>query len=1338
MIEPSAEAIAVADLPRHQPPESVPQPLPPQAASPYRRKLRALCELIGHCAADERELEQAHLTALARHEEAVRGQLHELTAHIDQQRQLVQQEHAHRLADIQAALDRQTRDMAQAAAEERHEHQSQHQSLERTAQQEYEQEKWLADSVLEVNQERIRTEATAARKELADKLQSLEEIVTQAATLMDRYSAAAHAPTHHASTTSDDSSPGLTFASRYESAQANLSTLRHMKSPKLFVGGNPWLIGALLCLAAAAVAQWWSSAYAGNVPTSAPAWKPIVYAVIASLVVVLLVGAIIRRMAVSRLHEVHSLLLQNAAEARRASRRQADDIDETARRHTDSAEQNHQREVQRVKDKHAPSIARSRQTHGSAVAEIDSRQLHQLEILRTQAAQDQQNAENELQDRLKTISDKQITRQEMIGAQDKAERERLDAQYALSRQTIARELEEASAQSATFQQDGDGVTRVDWSHPSWRKWAPPTAFASAIRFGSLFIDPRQIAESAGGALSDNTTHPLPLPPAFNAPALLNFPDEASLFIRHGPDQRPAALRTLQLIMTRLLTGLPPGRARFTLIDPVGLGQNFAGFMHLADYEESLVGGRIWTESSQIEQRLADLTEHMETVIQKYLRNEYPTIDQYNQQAGELAEPYRFLVIADFPTGFSDESLRRLAAIAASGPRCGVHVLIACDQRQTLSQNLIHDLTARSIFLTGHDGSGDTHAHAGCFVWKQDVFEQLPLTLDPPPDEPTLTRLMEQVGRAAKRARRVEVPFDAITPPPGQLWTHDATDGIHVPIGRSGATRLQALRLGQGMAQHALVAGKTGSGKSTLLHVLITNLALWYSPDEVELYLIDFKRGVEFKTYCTHTLQHARAVAIESDREFALSILQRLDGELARRGQLFRKAGVQDLPAYRACGVTPKIQLPRTLLIIDEFQEFFSEDDRLAQEAALLLDRLVRQGRAFGIHVLLGSQTISGASALSRSTLGQMAVRIALQTSEADSQLILGDNNSAARLLDRPGEAIYNDAGGLIEANSPFQVAWLDDAQRERQLARVQAMTAAHPHEHAPLIVFEGNIPADIAHNGALTELIHHKPDAAPSVAQAYVGDPVAIRPPTAIPLRRLSGANLLIVGQNDRSALAMLNAAVISLAARHPTADAAFDIFDATVADSPLAGWFANLAAIIPHPLRIIPWRDTSSAINDLAGELAKRRSDDSIHHRSTYIIINGLQRYRLLRKSDDAFSFSADEEQKPADPARQFADLLRDGPPAGMHVLCWCDTPASLERTLDRNALREFDHRVLMQMSATDSSNLMDSPAANKLGMHRALSYSEEMGTIEKFRPYDLPPPQWMQQVSQALRDRS
>ena len=122
--------------------------------------------------------------------------------------------------------------------------------------------------------------------------------------------------------------------------------------------------------------------------------------------------------------------------------------------------------------------------------------------------------------------------------------------------------------------------------------------------------------------------------------------------------------------------------------------------------------------------------------------------------------------------------------------------------------------------------------------------------------------------------------------------------MNVPLGRAGAMKLQHLNLGKGTSQHVLMSGKTGSGKSTLLHVLITNIALRYSPNEVELYLVDFKKGVEFKAYARFALPHARVVAVESEREFGLSVLQHLNGELRRRGDMFRGLGVQDVKGFR--------------------------------------------------------------------------------------------------------------------------------------------------------------------------------------------------------------------------------------------------------------------------------------------------------------------------------------------------------------------------------------------------------------------------------------------------------
>src|SRR5438045_8955659 len=103
-------------------------------------------------------------------------------------------------------------------------------------------------------------------------------------------------------------------------------------------------------------------------------------------------------------------------------------------------------------------------------------------------------------------------------------------------------------------------------------------------------------------------------------------------------------------------------------------------MHQADYEDSNINSRIWTQTTQMEEKLAELNEHMEKVIQMYLRNEYATIAEYNAEAGTIAEKYHFLVIASFPVNFTDTAMRRLRNIAASGARCGVYTLIQWDQR----------------------------------------------------------------------------------------------------------------------------------------------------------------------------------------------------------------------------------------------------------------------------------------------------------------------------------------------------------------------------------------------------------------------------------------------------------------------------------------------------------------------------------------------------------------------------------------------------------------------------------------------------------------------------------
>ncbi|HKS17363.1 MAG TPA: hypothetical protein VJU16_08625, partial [Planctomycetota bacterium] len=156
-------------------------------------------------------------------------------------------------------------------------------------------------------------------------------------------------------------------------------------------------------------------------------------------------------------------------------------------------------------------------------------------------------------------------------------------------------------------------------HPSWddRAWDQPkmpSAFPEAVYIGDARVETKALA---GGAEGDEL-FTYPADGGVKLPLALSFPVRGSLLVTANPAGRARGLEALQSTILRILSSFPPSKAKFTIVDPVGLGQNFSALMHLADFDESLVGGRIWTETSHIERKLSELTEHVEKVIQKYL------------------------------------------------------------------------------------------------------------------------------------------------------------------------------------------------------------------------------------------------------------------------------------------------------------------------------------------------------------------------------------------------------------------------------------------------------------------------------------------------------------------------------------------------------------------------------------------------------------------------------------------------------------------------------------------------------------------------------------------------
>jgi hypothetical protein len=200
---------------------------------------------------------------------------------------------------------------------------------------------------------------------------------------------------------------------------------------------------------------------------------------------------------------------------------------------------------------------------------------------------------------------------------------------------------------------------------------------------------------------------------------------------------------------------------------------------------------------------------------------------------------------------------------------------------------------------------------------------------------------------------------------------------------------------------------------------------------------------------------------------------------------------------------------------------------------------------------------------------------------------------------------------------------------------------------------------------------------------------------------------------------------------------ARFVILDGTRPEAPEAGYWPRLVRAVPHETSVVDPHGAAAAVAAIAEELARRQQESLDRLPPIYLFVYNLGRFRDLRKEDE-YGFGGSDEGKPDKPGQQFAAILREGPALGIHTLLWSDSLSTVNRLLDRQSLRDFEMRVLFQMNATDSSSLMDSPDAGRLGVHRAIFYDEARGHVEKSRAYGLPSAEWLARVGEQLRGRA
>ncbi len=234
-----------------------------------------------------------------------------------------------------------------------------------------------------------------------------------------------------------------------------------------------------------------------------------------------------------------------------------------------------------------------------------------------------------------------------------------------------------------------GLACGGWKDEAWHNWEPTVAAPGCLRIGTL--QPQTPRFRALFAHWDE----------IQIPALVDYEAGKGLVIYVDSALEgtlEGARKMAQSAITRLLGTVPAAGVKFVFLDPVSLGGNVAGFMKLEKYEPTLIGGKAWSDARHIETALAEVTDHMETVIQKYLREDYKSIAQYNAKA-RVKEAYRIIVAFDFPVNFSEAAAKRLNSIMRNGPRCGVFPIVIVDRSKPMPYGInLEDLQAHALVM----------------------------------------------------------------------------------------------------------------------------------------------------------------------------------------------------------------------------------------------------------------------------------------------------------------------------------------------------------------------------------------------------------------------------------------------------------------------------------------------------------------------------------------------------------------------------------------------------------------------------------------------------------------
>lgn len=691
--------------------------------------------------------------------------------------------------------------------------------------------------------------------------------------------------------------------------------------------------------------------------------------------------------------------------------------------------------------------------------------------------------------------------------------------------------------------------------------------------------------------------------------------------------------------------------------------------------------------------------------------EYGDVAKYNDSKNRVVVPYDVVVINDYQKCVNEMS--DLDALFENGHKGGIYFILM-NNLDFKSDRDIDSLMALKDFYQVLEAENFGN-------YSKDAFIRCTPILDNPILAKACFNYINE-GAELPQVAVTSVDYDKIL----SKGFETIDKAMVIPVGSSENGELVDFTIDTVSHIHCFIIGQSGTGKSVFLHDVIIGAMAKYSPDELELYLMDFKiGGVEFNRYRNE--KHVKALLVDnSDIQITLEILRDISNKMRERGKQLRASGVSNIVEYNQ--VNPTKKMPRIVFIADECHVMFptmnSKDTKLYREISEILQKIAKEGRSQGVHLVLATQTIAQAE-ISSEILNNISDFYLLKCSPSDSErLVRGSVDTTSGL--KTGQVLHHD----IDHDVVFKSTYLPTSQTLEIIKKINDKTKASKNEQ---FYFVGSQIFEI--DDEVKNLLTEKGDAI-----AFGRSIDTKMEPVVIPLRNEYADNVMLFGINDEEQVSRTTMASIK-SLRISNKNIKIKVINCLSAEQRnttkmLNDWENKGEIELLNP------QNCGGELVNIANSIMERTAEPTV------LYILGQERFRELRMdmeiaftkptvAADDFGFDSSMFTAGDSGSMNFNSyqkaieyILKNGSEVGVHVILQIDKPKQLlfsDYMSAKDFFNMFHHLIMLKSdeNAVNSLGMSDDLKLENLSSDierlRAIYYNETNNSYTLFTPFDF-----------------